>query len=728
MPGPVAAAASRLRAARRWSIGLLLAAASCHSAADDPRVQCADLADRRVGRPEFWDRLLIREGPAVRAAAARAAGETRDVRLSGAVMRALDVEERDDVRAEQLFALGQIADPASTAVLLKWIDANVPALRAAAVEALGKLKIANTVATLTSHVFDPEPEVRGATLLALARIAGRRNTSREPLDADSQSGLLRGAAALLEDPDAGVRWKAAYALAEIEIPGRVPALRRAAASPDLETRFFGTSGLVRIAASRPPGGEGEPATDPEERPTAADFLPGLKDASPHVAALAASGLGWVGGSAAVAPLAATAGGSGPPSRWHAQRAAVAALAQIVTRLGATLDAKAKEAALAAIRMGEESASLSVATESMRAALSLASDPAAVPLRDLEASPGASRTSFGRVARIHALSGGKFEQSGPLLLRLAADSDPFVASEALDALNTFAVDALQGPPRDDARLKQLAEVARRAAASSDPAVAGNALQLLKVCGTKEDLALVADVCARLPSDESAEARVDAIHTAAALAGKEAQAMLRTARADPSPSVVAAAEEEWKKLGFPEEPPPPPRLSGPPVSASDGGGRRSSVALEPGVDFLSSRPNPRVVLHFAAGDVVIELLREQAPHHVKMLLERVRAGLCDGLPIHRVVTGFVVQGLDPRGDGWGTGGLFLRDEINREPYLRGTVGMPNAGPDSGGCQLFVTVVPTPHLDGRYTVFGRVVSGMDVVDALDVSNVCTQAEVIP
>ena len=728
MAGPVAAAASRLRAARRWSIGLALAAAACHSAADDPRVRCADLADRRVGRPEFWDRLLIHEGPAVRAAAARAAGATRDVRLSGAVLRALDVEERDEVRVEQLFALGQIADPASTAVLLKWIDANVPALRAAAVEALGKLKIANTVATLTSHLFDPAPEVRGATLLALARIAGRRNATREPLDADSQSGLLRGATALLEDPDASVRWKAAYALSEIDVAGRAPALRRAAASPDLETRFFGMNGLVQLAASRAPNEEGESATPSKVRPEAADFLPKLKDASPHVAALAASGLGWVGGGDAVAPLAAAAGEGEPASRWHVQRAAVAALAQIVSRLGATIDAKVKEAALAAIRKAEASASLSVATEAMRSALSLADDPAAVALRDLAASPGASSTSFARVARIHALSGGKFEQSGPLLLRLAADSDPFVASEALDALNSFAVDAMQGPQPDVERQRQLADVARRSAISSDPAVAGNALLLLKVCGTKEDLALAADICARLSSDEAAEARVDAIHTAAALAGKEAQSMLRTARSDPSPSVVAAADEEWKKLGLPEEPPPPPRLSGPPGGESDGGGRPSSVAIEPGVDFLSTRPNPRVVLHFAAGDVVIELLREQAPHHVKMLLERVRAGLCDGLPIHRVVTGFVVQGLDPRSDGWGTGGLFLRDEINREPYLRGAVGMPNAGPDSGGCQIFVTVVPTPRLDGRYTVFGRVLSGMDVVDTLDVSNVCTKAEVLP
>jgi cyclophilin family peptidyl-prolyl cis-trans isomerase len=311
--------------------------------------------------------------------------------------------------------------------------------------------------------------------------------------------------------------------------------------------------------------------------------------------------------------------------------------------------------------------------------------------------------------------------------MTGDSNHFVASEALDTLTGFANAAAAPATRDEARLQQIAAAARTCATSSDPAVAANALQLLQICGAKEDLALVADVFARLTTDEDAEARVDAVHVAVALAGKEAQALLRTARGDPSPSVRAAANEEWKKLAIADEPPPPPPTSGPPGSESDGGGRPSSVVLEPGVDFLSLKPNPRVVFHFRAGDVVMELLREQAPHHVKMLLERVRSGACNGLPIHRVVTGFVVQGLDPRGDGWGTGGQFLRDEINREPYLRGAVGMPNAGPDSGGCQLFVSVVPTPHLDGRYTVFGRVVSGMDVVDALDVSNVCTKAEVI-
>jgi cyclophilin family peptidyl-prolyl cis-trans isomerase len=82
---------------------------------------------------------------------------------------------------------------------------------------------------------------------------------------------------------------------------------------------------------------------------------------------------------------------------------------------------------------------------------------------------------------------------------------------------------------------------------------------------------------------------------------------------------------------------------------------------------------------------------------------------------VVPDFVVQDGDPRGDGEGGPGYSIRDEVNQRPYLRGTVGMALDWADTGGSQFFITHSPQPHLDGRYTVFGQVVSGMDVVDRL-------------
>ncbi len=94
---------------------------------------------------------------------------------------------------------------------------------------------------------------------------------------------------------------------------------------------------------------------------------------------------------------------------------------------------------------------------------------------------------------------------------------------------------------------------------------------------------------------------------------------------------------------------------------------------------------------------------------------RKGFFNGLQIHRVVPNFVVQDGDPRGDGEGGPGFTIRDELNERPFLRGTVGMALSWKDTGGSQFFITHSPQPHLDARYTAFGQVVNGMDVVDRI-------------
>jgi cyclophilin family peptidyl-prolyl cis-trans isomerase len=106
---------------------------------------------------------------------------------------------------------------------------------------------------------------------------------------------------------------------------------------------------------------------------------------------------------------------------------------------------------------------------------------------------------------------------------------------------------------------------------------------------------------------------------------------------------------------------------------------------------------------------------APQTTQNFMTLARKGYFNGLQIHRVVPNFVVQDGDPRGDGSGGPGYTIRDELNDRPYLRGTVGMALAGPDTGGSQFFITHSPQPHLDAKYTVFGHVVNGMDVVDRL-------------
>ena len=117
----------------------------------------------------------------------------------------------------------------------------------------------------------------------------------------------------------------------------------------------------------------------------------------------------------------------------------------------------------------------------------------------------------------------------------------------------------------------------------------------------------------------------------------------------------------------------------------------------------------------GAFTIEFLPEEAPLTVDNFVQLARKGYFNGQTVPRVVPNFVIQTGDPRGDQNGGPGYQIRCEINEAPYERGAVGMALSGKDTGGSQWFVTHSPQPHLDGGYTVFGRVIRGMDVVDKI-------------
>lgn len=130
--------------------------------------------------------------------------------------------------------------------------------------------------------------------------------------------------------------------------------------------------------------------------------------------------------------------------------------------------------------------------------------------------------------------------------------------------------------------------------------------------------------------------------------------------------------------------------------------------------------------AKGKVSIELATAYAPITCANLVTLSKQGYFDGMPIHRVVPNFVVQGGDSRGDGSGGPGYAIPCEVNPLRYRRGAVGMALAGKDTGGSQFFICHSDQPHLDGGYTVFGRVVAGMDLVDRLEEGDVILSAKV--
>ncbi len=118
----------------------------------------------------------------------------------------------------------------------------------------------------------------------------------------------------------------------------------------------------------------------------------------------------------------------------------------------------------------------------------------------------------------------------------------------------------------------------------------------------------------------------------------------------------------------------------------------------------------------GRVVIQLLPEVAPNHVKRIKELVREGFYDGVPFHRVIDGFMAQTGDPTGTGSGGSGQKIDAEFNSEKHVRGTVSMARAAdPNSADSQFFIMFDEAPHLDGNYTVFGKVIEGMEFVDKI-------------
>ncbi|HEX8348629.1 MAG TPA: peptidylprolyl isomerase, partial [Hymenobacter sp.] len=137
--------------------------------------------------------------------------------------------------------------------------------------------------------------------------------------------------------------------------------------------------------------------------------------------------------------------------------------------------------------------------------------------------------------------------------------------------------------------------------------------------------------------------------------------------------------------------------------------------------------RAAIRTNKGTIVFQLLVNEAPGSVASFVELTRQGFYNGKTIHRVVPNFVAQGGCPRGDGWGSTDYKLRSELADLHYGEGAVGLASAGKDTESCQWFITHSPTPHLDGRYTIFAQVVSGMDVVSRLEIGDRIEQVALV-
>lgn len=216
----------------------------------------------------------------------------------------------------------------------------------------------------------------------------------------------------------------------------------------------------------------------------------------------------------------------------------------------------------------------------------------------------------------------------------------------------------------------------------------------------------------------EAMIAVLDALGGSGSQDALPVVREALGHATPAIRRAAAEALAMLGG-EAPPLPGR-----EEAAD------PAVPVPALDWealAALGAAPRWILDTDLGRVVVQFAPEEAPLTVQTLVRLSREGKYDGVLFHRVVPNFVAQGGDfASGDGFGGPGFTITSEFTEVPYLRGSAGMASAGKDTEGSQFFFTHSMQPHLDGGYTAFGWIISGMDVADRLDVGNRILRATV--
>ncbi len=615
--------------------------------------------------------------PAYRRRAALALGRIADESSFPALREALRDPDAS-VRAEAAFALGIAADEGAAADLARAAASERdPQAKADALEALGHVSGAGSLAVIAAGMADAHPAVREGALRGLLHLAGRK------VQADDAAGVALTAA--LTAPEPALRFLALYTAGRVVLPAtlRPPlaaALRSAPPSDDAESTAMRLKALAAVI--RTAGRPDPPDTDL--------FAAGLAHPDWRVRVEAARGLATCGPEAAdrLAAWLLTAADPSP----HPVRAALDALASHAARprvmMAAQKHAPICEAAALLERAGQRAAALACDAPSFRRkmlhAQVLGSLPA-VPAALLPVPPAAGQTVAPPVSVPARLAE---------LALLAGDGDPRVRAAAVAALGEIDLPAVGA-------------LAREALRDKDPAVVGAAADVLRRAAEdykRPDRQATAGLTAALPRLQSATAAESMIAILGALgAGGDPRAIptVRWARGDPNWSVRRAARVALGALGD-TAPPPAPRP--PPPAAMPGD-----------VESLRSGRRVSAVIVTARGEIEVALYAAEAPANVASFVFLATRGFYKGLTFHRVVPGFVIQGGDPRADGTGGPGYDVRCEYSRRRFVRGSVGIALAGRDTGGSQIFVTHAPTPHLDGRFTVFGDVVRGQDAADAI-------------
>ena len=280
-----------------------------------------------------------------------------------------------------------------------------------------------------------------------------------------------------------------------------------------------------------------------------------------------------------------------------------------------------------------------------------------------------------------------------LTQLIEDEDRRVVPAVLESLA-----AVRAPNASEVLLYLLSD--------ADVVVRKTAAELLGELEVRDAVELLLEAYRAAADDESYLARAAVVDALGRLGGTAATDLLKEATADSDWAVRVRAAEHLARLdpSFDAQAAIRPAQLRLPIEAY-----RAESLVTPSV-------SPHVFIDTERGTIQLELLVNETPMTADNFMRLGRSGFYNGLLVHRVVPNYVVQMGDPRSDSQGGPGYTVRDELTPMPYLRGTVGMALDWGDTGGSQFFITTSPQPQLEGRYTVFGHVIAGMEVVDQLE------------
>ena len=697
-----------------WALGISLALTSCATAPPNPAAVITPpvvtweeklgwilrLEDQRIlrdpnppppvilapatkGRPAIVAppppsdllRLIADQEARTRRRAALAAGRVGLPEAIPALQQALGDSEVE-VRQMAAFALGLIGDPAARPALLTALKDSDPTVQGRSAEALGTIGDKTDAPAIAAMV---KGLIQGGALTNVAAddlawpLAPPADATRLGLYALVRLGSYDGIASSVLDANGApvsTWWPVAYALGRSGDARAVPALIALLPTPGRFTAAFAARGLGALKA-----------------PNAAAALRDIvtrRQRDPAIVIEAARALAAIRDTASrpIFEKILAAGEGDPTLRLEAANALAAIHSP--ESLDFAIDLMSDSAP--AIRAAAIRALAAIDAETFLTTLS-GTDP--------------DRDWTVRVAQAEALATLPDAQGETRLVSMLEDRDQRVVPAVLRALIAAKAPDAQRILTD--RLKAADFVVRETAAAG--------LAEMKVTGAVPALV---EAYRATDGDSTYVARAAILAALNTLDPATARPMLQQALQDKDWALRVKAATLLRDQGVTDT---ATAMRPAPVRPMDDATRQYLVA---------PRFSPHAFIQTDRGAIEIELAITEAPITVANFIDLAHKGFFNGIAIHRVVPDFVVQDGDPRGDGEGSPGYTIRDELNELPYLRGTVGMALDWKDTGGSQFFITHSPQPHLDARYTVFGRVVNGIEVVDRIQPWDVIRRVQI--